>query len=72
MIRLMKANGKATTLGESRYVVISIKLLESIRDDLIELLHENEWRRDSTERNAKYLEILETEIQDVEKVLKEK
>lgn len=49
--------------------LISYELLNEIHDDLIELLGLNEWMRNTTKTNKRYIHLLEKEIKEVGDIL---
>ena len=51
-------------------LVVTRGLLLNLLDNTIELLNENEWRRNSTTKNSHYIKSLEQQIELTEKLLK--
>jgi len=57
------------TMTKEEFIKVPRDLLESLKNDIIELVVENNWRRMSTKWNQQYLEVLENKIERVEELL---
>jgi len=56
-------------MAKEEFIKVPRDLLESLKNDIIELVVENNWRRMSTKWNQQYLEVLENKIERVEELL---
>ena len=56
----------------SKTIEVPRELLESLKNDVIELAVENNWRRMSTKWHQQYLEELKNKISQVEELLADK
>jgi len=55
--------------ADNTKIEVPRELLESLKNDVIELAVENNWRRNSTKWNQQYLEVLKNRIERVEELL---